>query len=255
MPAACDLLINLTPHRQGRLRLLCLPFAGGGSGAFHDWPAQLPSDVDVWAVRLPGRESRLLEEPYRELHTLIKALAPAVGPLTRTPYALFGHSMGALIGYELARALLAAGRPAPTWLIASGHEAPHVVHYPKQLHRMPDDRLIETLRDYGATPDTLLSQPELLELFLPTIRADFAVVETYVHQPGPPLPCPIAVFRGVTDAEVSPQGCVAWAELTSAACVQRCFPGGHFFIDDVRDLVLAELAALVCDSGGNRLVA
>lgn len=238
-------LINLAPRRRGDLSLLCLPFAGGGSSAFHGWPDALPANIDVWTVRLPGRESRLGEEPYRDLGELITALLPEVAGLAGKPYALFGHSMGALVGYELARGLRQAGLPEPRWLVASGHNAPHVASHSRQLHTMPDGMLIDALRSYGATPDTLLAQPELLEVFLPTIRADFAMVETYVHRPGAPLRCPVAVFRGVADAGVSVAGCQAWAELTTAATVQRSFPGGHFFIGEVRDRVLDELAGLL----------
>ncbi|PPK63145.1 alpha/beta fold hydrolase [Actinokineospora auranticolor] len=255
MRDASDWLVNLTPRRRGRVSLLCLPFAGGGAGAFHDWPDGLPPDVEVWAVRLPGRESRLVEEPYRDLGALVDALVPEVAGLVGTPYAVFGHSMGALVGYELVRRLRAAGLPEPGLLVASGHDAPHVAAHPRQLHAMPDPALVAALRDYGATPDTLLAQPELLELFLPTIRADFAVVETYAYRPGPPLRCPFAVLRGVADHDVTPAGCAAWAELTAGPTAQLAFPGGHFFIDEARERVLAELTELLDGVGRARRAA
>ncbi|MCE7002307.1 alpha/beta fold hydrolase [Kibdelosporangium philippinense] len=243
-----DWLINLTPG-GGRTRLLCLPYAGGGSSAFHEWPAALPPSVDVWTIRLPGRESRLLETPYTDLRELIDDLAPAVAGLTTVPYTVFGHSMGALIGYELIRALRARGRPEPTLFVASGHVAPHVADHSEQLHKLPHDRFVETLREYGGTPDALLAEPELLELFLPALRGDFAVVETYRYRDGIPLTCPITVFRGDADRGVGTEGCRAWNDLTSGATTHHGFPGGHFFIDESRARVLGTLADLLRGTG------
>jgi surfactin synthase thioesterase subunit len=245
MATAKDWLVHLTPGRRPGARLLCLPFAGGGAGVFHGWPAALPDWLDVWTVRLPGRESRLLEDPVRDLRAVIAAITPGAGALTELPYAVFGHSMGALTGYELVRALRRSGRPEPALLIASGAVAPHVAFCAEMLHILPTDRLTAALRGYGATPDALLQDPELLELFLPALRADFAVVETYRFRPGSPLSCPIAVFRGAGDREVDHPGCLAWADLTTAPVVQRCFPGGHLFVEESRQTVLDALAALL----------
>lgn len=245
MATSTDWLIHLTPGRKPAGRLLCLPFAGGGAGVFHDWPTALPAWLDVWTVRLPGRESRLLEAPVRDLRTVIAAIVPGFGALTDLPYAVFGHSMGALTGYELARALRRNGRREPALLIASGAVAPHVALHAEPLHALPTDRLTATLRGYRATPDTLLEEPELLELFLPALRADFAVVETYRFHPDHPLSCPIAVFRGAADREMSHARCLAWADLTAAPTVQRCFEGGHLFIEENRQSVLDALIPLL----------
>ncbi|QKG19894.1 thioesterase II family protein [Actinomadura verrucosospora] len=238
-------LIDLTPGRAGRVTLLCLPYAGGGTSAFHGWGDVLPDDVRVVAARLPGRESRLTEPPLRDVRAVVAALAAEAGRLAAGPYAVFGHSMGALIGYELVRALRAAGRPEPECLVVSGHSAPQCSGTVRRLHRLPDDELVAALRDYGGTPEALLSSPELMDLFLPTLRADFAVAETYAHTPGPPLSCPMAVFGGERDAEVAPPALRAWAELTAGGCDLRVFPGGHFFVFENRDRVLAELAAIL----------
>ncbi len=235
-----DSLINLTPARRGTRVLLCLPYAGGGSSAFFAWPQRLPADVEVWSVRLPGRESRIGEPPFRDLNALVEVLAHEARELTTRPYTIFGHSMGALVGYELARHL----PNEPACLIASGHSAPQHVSTTGPLHLLPDDELIAALRGYGATPEALLGQPELMELFLPTLRADFAVVETYTHTPATPLGCPIAVFTGTEDADVAPHT-KAWAELTTGTFSEHVFPGGHFFLDEVRDDVLTRVSELL----------
>ncbi|WP_158088767.1 thioesterase II family protein [Thermoactinospora rubra] len=236
--------MNLTPARGGRTNVVCLPYAGGGVAAFHDWPARLPAELNLWAVRPPGRESRLLQPPIRDLRTMVAELTPCVVPLTRRPYAVFGHSMGALLAYELVRALVGRGLPEPVWLVVSGHAAPHVA-VPGELHKLPERQLIQRLREYGATPQDLLATPDLLRLFLPTIRADLAVAETYRYRPGPRLSCPVAAYRGSDDPEVTRAQCAAWAELTSGPCVVRDFPGGHFFLEDGRDDMLGHLSSLL----------
>lgn len=237
-------LVNLSPAPGGRTNVICLPYAGGGVAAFHGWPARLPAELDLWVVRPPGRESRLLQPPIRDLHTMVAELTPDVVPLTRRPYVVFGHSMGALLAYELVRALVGRGLPPPAWLVVSGHAAPHVA-VPGELHKLPEHQLIQRLREYGATPQDLLASPELLRLFLPTIRADLAVAETYRHRPGPKLTCPVAAYRGRDDPEVTHDQCAAWAEVTTGRCVVKDFPGGHFFLEDGRDDMLGHLSALL----------
>jgi medium-chain acyl-[acyl-carrier-protein] hydrolase len=245
MNSSKDWLVNLTPQRTGRLNLLCLPFAGGGSSAYHSWPAALPPDVAVWAARLPGRESRLLEPPLAYLEEMVRELVQAVKPLATIPYVLFGHSMGALIGYEMVRRIRYMGGPMPESLIVSGCGAPHLPSPSKPLHTLPHNELVAALRDYGATPQALLDNRELLDLFLPTLRADFKAAETYRHRPGMPLSCPITVLRGDSDIEVTAEHCDGWAELTSGPCDQHCYVGGHFFIDTARDQVLGTIAGLL----------
>lgn len=153
------------------------------------------------------------------------------------------RSMGALVGYELVRRLRDIGRPEPIVLFGSGNDAPHLPVDSAQLHLLPDDRLVGALREYGATPEIFLQRPELLEVFLPMIRADFAVAETYRHRPGRELSCPVVACRGAEDVDVTESGCLAWAELTTGPCVQHCFAGGHFFINTARQELLATITA------------
>jgi surfactin synthase thioesterase subunit len=151
--------------------------------------------------------------------------------------------MGALVGYELVRRLRDIGRPEPVALFGSGNNAPHVLPDSALLHLLPDDEFVDALRGYGATPEIFLRRPDLLEVFLPMIRADFAVAETYRHRPGRELTCPVVVCRGADDVDVTEAACAAWEELTTGRCVQHCFPGGHFFVNTARQDVLATIDA------------
>jgi surfactin synthase thioesterase subunit len=245
-------MVNLTPQRHGEVNLICLPYAGGGTSAFHEWPAGLGAHVNVWAARLPGRENRLAEAPHDDAAALVSALTPAVSALTTQPYAVFGHSMGALIGYELVRRLRDIGRPEPVALFGSGNNAPHRLGDSARLHLLPDDEFVAALRGYGATPAIFLDRPELLEMFLPMIRADFAVAETYRHRPGRRLTCPVVVCRGTDDVDVSDAGCRSWGELTTGRCAQYSFPGGHFFVNSARRDVLTTVDAELTAVAGKR---
>ncbi|MCD0447751.1 alpha/beta fold hydrolase [Actinocorallia sp. API 0066] len=240
-------LIELAGPSDAATALVCLPFAGGGTSAFHTWPGELPAAV--FAARPPGRESRLLEPAHTDAASVVAELLPAAAALAgRRPYAVFGHSMGALLGYELVRALRRRGLPEPSFLAVSGLEAPHLDTHRGALHRLPDAALAAKLREYGATPPELLDEPGLLEFFLPSIRADFAVVETYTYADGPPLRCPIVVFRGEADPEVGEKGCREWSRHTLGECTLTTLPGGHFYGDDGAKLLRAALGSLL--SGG-----
>lgn len=238
-----DPLVDLTPTRAGGRNLLCLPFAGGGSSTFNRWSEGIDPSVKIWAARLAGRESRLLEPPLREFGAVVDALLPRALRLTDRPYIVFGHSMGAVLGYELVRALVASGRSQPALLVVSGRDAAHLAEPPhRPLYTLPQGELVEVLRDYGATPEPLLRDPDLLALFLPTIRADFEVAETYRYLPGPQLSCPMLVLRGTEDAEVTEAGSLAWGELTTGRSRVCAIDGGHFFIDDARDETLTAIS-------------
>ncbi|WP_018350250.1 thioesterase II family protein [Longispora albida] len=225
-------LLTQRPRPAARLRVICLPFAGGGATAYRDWPAQLPDWAEVSTVCLPGRGARFAEEPHRSTATLIPALLGALRP--REPYVLFGHSMGALTAFELCRALRAEGRPLPLGLVVSGRRAPHLrrpAHIP-DLHSLPEPALLDRLRSYGGTPEELLANTELLELFLPALRADFELVETHQYTVAEPLGIPIVAYAGLDDASTPPGSAEAWGQHTSAGFRWELFPGGHFFLFD-----------------------
>jgi len=211
-----------------RLRLFCLPHAGSGSAAFYRWRRGLPDGVDLVPVLLPGREVRLSEPSFTSADALVAGLSAAIRPYLDRPYAIFGHSMGALLGFELARAVRAVREPS--WLFLSGRIAAQVPPPHPPLHELPERELVEALRvRYGGLPQTLLDDPELRELFLPIVRADLTVVETYCYREQPPLACPISVFAGEEDGSVSPEGLEAWRAQTSGPFAAKRLPGDHFY--------------------------
>lgn len=234
----------LTPQENpdAPVRLVCFPNAGSGAAAYRAFAPLVAPTAELTIVRLPGREARIAEEPHRKLSELVPRLADELADcldVGTRGLAFFGHSMGALVAFELARHLRRAGSRVPDQIIASGRPAPHVPYPPgyEFVHNLPEQRLVERLRGYSGTPDELLADPDLLAMFLPTLRADFEVVETYDHYPEPPLPCGISAYGGMSDEEVPPATLASWAEHTSGPFRLRLFDGGHFYLDESRPRV------------------
>ncbi len=203
---------------------------------------QLLPGVEVCPVQLPGRETRLAEPPCSEMPALVQALAPALRPHLDRPFALLGHSLGALVAFELARELRRQQAPPPVHLFVLGHSAPHIAAGCAPVHRLPDDEFVAEVRRMGGTPDEVLAHAELRALMLPILRADFALSEGYRYADAPPLACPITALGGLADEHVSRERLQGWQMQTSATFSLHMLPGGHFFLHSARPLVL-ELVA------------
>lgn len=225
--------------------LICLPYAGGSTTAFRSWDAALAEGIELWGVQLPGRGTRVAEPPYTRLRPLVGALAQALQPATDRPYALFGHSMGALLAYEVAVALRADGRPQPRRLIVSGHRAPHLPAPRTPIHQLDDRAFLEEVGQLDGLPTEVLADAELRELILPALRADFEVCETYEPHPEPPLDADILAVGGVDDELVPETDLAAWAAYTRGEFALERFAGGHFFLETERAAVLARVAQAV----------
>ncbi|UFP93835.1 thioesterase II family protein [Gloeobacter morelensis] len=239
------------PNPRARLRLFCFPYAGGAAHVFRNWPSRLPESLEVGALELPGHGGRLAEAPFTELPPLVRAAAAALAPYQDRPVALFGHSMGALIAFELARMLKREHNLAPVHLFVSARRAPQMATDADavQLHRLPAQELIERLRRLNGTPRAALADAELMELLLPTLRADFAVCETYRYTSETLLPCPITVFGGLQDPEVSLSELEGWREQTKAAFARYLLPGDHFFLHTSQILLLQALQQQLHEAG------
>ena len=238
-----------TPRSEARLRLFCLPYAGGGMAPFRPWVERLPADIELCLVQLPGRETRMRESPYTVLDDLVDDLVEAIDPLLDRPYALFGHSMGAWIGFALARQLRSSGQPEPAHLLVSGRRAPHIPEADAPLHPLPDAAFVAALvRRYNGIPRALLEDVELLRLFLPTLRADLTMIETYRFVETPPLDCPITAYGGWEDGRATQVDLAAWGEVTRGAFELQMFPGGHFFIQTEREALLATITGALADA-------
>ena len=235
------------PH--ARVRLICMPYAGGGAAAWHPWLALLPDWVELGMVLLPGREGRLREQPCKRMACAIDALAPAMLDLTDRPYALFGHSMGALMAFALARALHATGAPPPAWLFVSGRRAPQLAEPEALIHTLEDGPFVGALiRRYNAIPRALLEDVELLRVFLPALRADLELLETYTYAPAPLLNTPIMALGGVDDSRATLPELAAWQSQTACTFRMIQFAGGHFYINDARTALVQTLIATLADA-------
>ncbi len=231
------------PNPRARLRLFCIAHAGGGASAFRSWAEALPPEVEVCPVQLPGRENRLGEKPFDRLDPLVAALADAVRPWLDLPWALFGHSNGALIGFELARLLRARALSGSRHLFASGRRAPDVPPQSRLIGHLPDDEFLADLGELGGMPRELLENREIMQMLLPLLRADVALHETYEFREEAPLDCPITAYGGVADLKVSRENVEAWGRHTGGPFVIRMFPGGHFFHQSERDEFLRVFSA------------
>ncbi len=221
------------PNPKAQLRLFCFPYAGGGASVYRDWSKHLPKHVEVCPVQLPGRENRIREAPHKRVDQLVATLAPALGPYLDKPFALFGHSMGAIISYELAQQLRRLGEPAPMQLLVSGRRAPNLSDPNPPLHTLPSEAFLDAVQKrYGGIPEIVLQDAEMRELFAPLLQADFTLVETYHCSDTTPLTCPIVAFGGSEDAHAGRDAMLAWRPFTRDAFTLHMFPGGHFYLND-----------------------
>jgi medium-chain acyl-[acyl-carrier-protein] hydrolase len=219
-------------------RLFCFPYAGAAAYVFNNWSKFLPNDMEVCAIQLPGRGKRLREPMHTRMSTLCEALYPAVKPLLDKPFVFFGHSMGAVISFELARLLRRERQPLPSHLFVSGRRAAQVREDEPPIYDLPEAEFIAELIRLNGTPREVLEHHELLELMLPLLRADFELIHTYEYSPEPPFAFPITAFGGLEDLEVSSEQLAAWREQTTSQFRLHMLPGDHFFIHRAQDSVL-----------------
>ena len=228
------------PNTEAKLRVFCFPYAGGRDHVYRNWSDQLPKVVEIYLVQLPGRGSRLLEKPFTNLIELSKSLAVAIPSYLDKPFVFFGHSMGAMVSFELARQLRRCGLE-PSHFFASGCHAPQIPDS-NILHDLPESELIKELNLLNGTPKEVLENRELLSIILPTLRADCMMTETYVYMNESPLNCPITVFGGLRDPLATREELEAWSEQTSASFSLRMLDGDHFFLHTSPQVLLSALS-------------
>jgi medium-chain acyl-[acyl-carrier-protein] hydrolase len=238
------------PHPRARIRLFCFPYAGTGASIFRTWSDYLPAEIEVCPIQFPGRATRLMERPFTRLSLLVEALAQALVPLLDKPFAFFGHSLGALVGFELARRLRLQSGVRPIGLFVSAARAPQILSRHRSIHALPEREFLSELRRLKGTPEKVLEDAELMQLMLPALRADFAVYESYVYSiSDTPLDCFISAFGGLQDHRVSRDDLEAWRDQTSDAFSLRMFPGDHFFLSTTAPLLLRALAQELLGDG------
>lgn len=233
------------PAPDAQLRLFCFPYAGGSASVYGKWPRIVSPFVEVCLVEPPGRGDRLREAPLTNMSSLIERLMDAFSTWLDKPFAFFGHSIGGVISFELAHALRAEGKPTPMHLFLSACRPPGSNEQQEFRHSLPDSEFIEELRRLGGTPPEVLENAELLNLVLPTLRADFELIEKHNSIRADPLECGITALGGLDDEEVTPEDLSRWAEATTGAFSVDMYPGDHFFIRNAgAEIMISILLAL-----------
>ncbi len=228
-----------------RLRLFCFPYAGGSSAVFRNWAALLPDSIDVFPVEIPGRRGK---DNDVQFDSLVNCLLRRIDDYLDLPFAIFGHSMGALIGFEITRTMMEHYGIAPLHLIVSARQAPHEIQKRPNLHMMPDRILVNKLHELGGTSEDILGNESFLRAYLPILRSDLKVIEEYQYEPGPILSCPISVIGGRDDDSTTYESLVSWAKQTDSIFTLRIFPGNHFFINTYQGQVLNYISNLLAEN-------
>ncbi len=235
----------LTYRRESahpRLRLFCFPFGGGGASAYSAWQAAMPAGVEVCPVQPPGRENRFVEPAITRMPAMVAAATEVLAPYLDLPFALFGHSVGAMTVFELARELRRQGMSRPEWLFVSGHPAVHLPRRRPLVSGLGRPQFIRSMRvDFGVDP-ALLDNPDLMDIVYPTLRADYELVETYAYRDEPPLDVPLTAFGGTVDPETTEPELEAWRRHSSGPFRSLVLPGNHMFVNTARAALVAEVA-------------
>ena len=231
-------------------RLFCFSYAGAGASVYRLWHNGLPSNIEVCAVQLPGREGRLREAPIASIPGIVSALLPAILAFADRPFAFFGHSMGAVIATEVARALQSSGGPMPSHLFVSARRPTALADPDPPLAHLPDAELVAELnRRYGGIPPEVMEHKELMALLLPALRADLSALESFQPKLGTRLSMPLHVFGGLGDARVPRAHLEAWQADAQGPFRVRQFPGGHFYLASQQAALLEDVhAALITPS-------
>lgn len=218
------------PKPQAALRVFCFPYAGAGASVFRLWDKDLPHNIELCPVQLPGRETRAIERAYSRIEPLVEALSLELKPFLGIPYVFFGYSMGALIAFELARVFASQSVPGPSHIFLAARPAPRLPPPYPRTDMLSTPEFIEELIRRGGITQVVLENRELLNMLLPTIRADFALCENYTYTPGEMLSCPLTIFGGTADPNIAADSLAAWSAETNSSCRVRMFAGDHFFI-------------------------
>lgn len=250
-PALTPWLVRFHESTQPALRLFCFPYAGGSASLFRNWGTLLDPQVEVIGVQLPGRGMRWEETPAVDFGLLVNLVADAIVHASGSVrFGFFGHSMGALLMFEVARRLRAQGARLPECMFASGRPAPHLPPQRQREPLMSGADFVDELRRLEGTPREILDNPELLAMLMPMIRGDFALLDNWRFEPSPALDVPLFALAGRSDPHVSVDSVAAWAQWTCTSFELMTYPGGHFFLHEqerrlVRD-VSDRVVGLLC---------
>lgn len=230
------------PVTSPRMRLFCFPYGGSGPSIFREWPEHLPADIEVTGILYPGRESRVMEPLIDNIVAMAESLLPAIVPRLKQPFAFFGHSMGALVSFELTRLLSAKHNLAPEHLFMSAAGGPHIPTE-EPIHHLPDAEFLQALIQLNGMPQEVLQNTELLEYALPIIRNDFTACAEYRFIDGAAVKCPITAIGGANDPRVGPDHMEQWEQHAPGGFDLHMLPGDHFFIEPQQQKILTLISS------------
>ncbi|MBV6623044.1 MAG: thioesterase [Rivularia sp. (in: Bacteria)] len=234
-------IFRTKPLPEAGLRLFCFPYAGASSVIYRKWAVSLPNNIEICPVELPGRGTQIESPLFTNMQALVSLISPILLPYLDKPFAFFGHSMGGLLSFELARYLRKQYDKQPVGLFVSATRAPQIPSSKPPIHALPHNKFKQELHRLNGTPASVLQNDELMQLFIPVLKADFAVLETYVYTQQPPLECPIVAFGGLEDREVTLSELEEWRSQTQSSFKLQFFPGDHFFIHSAESLLLENI--------------
>lgn len=237
-----DWFVTPRANPKAEVRLFLFPYAGGGPSVFGKWFAEFDMHLEAYAAHYPGRGSRYKDPPIKQIDILVKRLSHAIQPFLSKPFAFFGHSLGGLVAFELVRQLRQQNLSQPQILFISACGPPHLPDLNLSIHNLSDFEFLEKLKELNGIPAEVANKPELLELVLPIVRADFEAFENYQYVPNEiPFTFPIHAFGGLDDLRVSHEHLAGWALHTNAGFKSHYFPGNHFFISTAQDMVIKSI--------------
>ncbi|MBX3448375.1 MAG: thioesterase [Planctomycetaceae bacterium] len=243
--------LDRVPDDERRVRLFCLPCAGGSSTAYDGWHEGLGESVETLPILLPGRGTRFLEPVVPSVPALVEQITESLGPSLRAPYALFGHSYGALLAFEMARSCRRLGLPSPSILLVAGFRGPKTPAPAIAAAESSDDDLVNWLEDGSGARDPVFENPDFRRLFLDVLRGDLTAIASYQYAAEPPLKCPIVAFAGEQDPVAPRRDMLAWRHETADRFNLHVLPGRHLFVRTAESRLLPliglELAALAKD--------
>ena len=244
LPTKNKWLVCPRPNPKADVRLFLFPYAGGAPAAFNKWANEFPDNIEINSIHYPGRSSRFNEAPIKDISVLVEEIYRAILPMLDKPFIFFGHSMGSVLAFELARQLSRENLLQPQILFVSACAAPQRSNPNRPIHTSSDSEFIKSLQELNGIPAEVMSHSELMELLLPTLRADFEAIENYKyiadeHQ----LTCPIVAFGGVNDPRINREHLEGWSYQTNTSFKSHYFSGDHFFINTARQSVIASIIA------------
>jgi surfactin synthase thioesterase subunit len=234
------------------MRLFCFPFAGGSAAVFAGWGEALGSDIEVWAAQPRGRGSRFREMLHSSVSEIVEDYLVVLRGHLDLPFVFYGHSLGGLVAFEVTRRLRAEGLPLPEHLIIGASAPPVLGLLHPRIHDLPDEPFVAAVQErYSGIPEAVLREPELMELFLPALKADFAAHETFDRSRVTRVACPITAVAGIEDPVIQPAMMEEWSRHTECTFELHAVPGDHFFLATSRDAVLSRIRAVMQKSLGS----